>query len=92
MSFRQRQKYKIIPSTNVGSVKEVVDSETGEVHEVYEDMIKSELPKPELFDLGTQLKAGIDQDEVKSQILAADKVDINKVIRKYTKKEKKNEE
>ena len=90
MSFRQRQKYKIQPSTNINSIKEIVDPDTGEVHEVNEDMIKSELPKPELFDLNTQLKAGIEQEEVKSQILTADKVNIDKVIRKYTKRKKVN--
>lgn len=87
MSFRCRQKYKIAPSTSVGNIKEIVDSDTGEVHEINEDIINSELPKPELFDLSTQLKAGIDQEEVKSQILTAERVNVDKVIRKYTKKE-----
>lgn len=88
MPFRERQRYKIPGSTNINYIKEITDPDTGEVHEITEDMINNELPKPELFDLNTQLKAGIEQEEVKSQILSDNNVDIDKVIRKYTKRNK----
>ena len=90
MPFRERQRYQIPGSTNINYIKEIVDPDTGEVHEINEDVINNELPKPELFDLNTQLKAGIDQEEVKSQILTDNNVNIDKVIRKYTKRNKTN--
>ena len=90
MPFRERQRYKIPGSTNISYIKEIIDPDTGEVHEINEDIINKELPKPELFDLKTQLKAGIEQEEVKSQILTDNNVNIDKVIRKYTKRNKTN--
>lgn len=90
MPFRERQRYQIPSSTNINYIKEIVDPDTGEVHEISEDMINKELPKPELFDLDTQLKAGIEQEEVKSQILSDNDVNIDTVIRKYTKRNKTN--
>lgn len=90
MPFRERQKYKIPGSTNINCIKEIVDEDTGEVHEINENIINNELPKPELFDLKTQLKAGIEQEEVKSQILSNNEVNVDTVIRKYTKRNKTN--
>ena len=88
MPFRERQRYKIPGYTNINYIQEIVDPDTGEVHEINEDVINNELPKPELFNLKTQLKAGIDQEEVKSQILTDNNVNIDRVIRKYTKRNK----
>ena len=88
MPFRERQRYKIPGYTNINYIQEIVDPDTGEVHEITEDVINKELPKPELFNLKTQLKAGIDQEEVKSQILTDNNVNIDRVIRKYTKRNK----
>ena len=87
MPFRCRQKYNVQLGPSAMPVESVVvDGDTGYVTTVVSDVLSKELPAPELFDLEAQMKAGINQEEVKSTILTSNNVNADSVIRKYTKK------
>ena len=87
MPFRTRQKYK--QAACVPVVRESqVELESGQILNKNEDMCQVKLPEAELFDLNNVLKAGIEPEEVSSTILGSKQIDADKVIRKYTKKNK----
>lgn len=90
MPFRVKQKY--IQSVCVPVLHEKqVELESGQIVNKSEDLCQIKLPEAELFDLNNVLKAGIEPEEVNSTILGSKQIDANKVIRKYTKKNKNNE-
>lgn len=87
MPFRVKQKY--IQSVCVPVVREKqVELESGQIVNKNEDLCQVKLPEAELFDMKNVLDAGIDLEEVSSTILGSKQIDANKVIRKYTKKNK----
>lgn len=87
MPFRIRQKYK--PGVCIPVMRETqVELESGHIINKNEDMCQVKLPDAELFDLNNVLKAGIEPEEVSSTILGSKQIDADKVIRKYTKKNK----
>lgn len=91
MSFRCRQRYKGAHCDSV-IVQELVTLESGELVKESKDLTQEQMPDMELFDINNQLKAGIDLEEVNSKVMKSSKVDVDKVVRKYTtKKEVKNE-
>lgn len=85
MSFRCRQKLKLASSGPVFEVEQVT-LESGEIVEQVKDTTKEKLPDPELFDLKNQLKAGIEPEEVNSKLFSSSKIDVDQVVRKYTKR------
>lgn len=90
MPFRVKQKY--IQSNCIPVMHEKqVELESGQIVNKNEDLCRVKLPEAELFDLNNVLKAGIEPEEVSSTILGSKQIDANKVIRKYTKKNKNNE-
>ena len=90
MSFRCRQKCNMAFGISVYEPEEI-ELPSGEIQTVMVDMTEKTMPDPELFDLKNQLEAGIDIEEVNSNVLKAKSIDANKVIRKYTKKVKNEE-
>lgn len=88
MSFRCRQKIKLAPSGSVYETEQVT-LESGQIIDRVTDTTKEVLPKPELFDLKAQLKAGVNLEEVNSRILSSSHVDIGKVLTKAIKQSKK---
>jgi hypothetical protein len=60
--------------------------ESGQIIEQEKDLSEEKLPDAELFDLDNVLKAGIEPEEVQSTIMKDKSVNVDKVIRKYTKK------
>ena len=85
MPFRWRQKF------NLASITPTIEREditlpTGDVETQFNDMSEKTLPDPELFDLKNQLNAGIEPEEVASEVLKPSTIDGSKLIRKYTKK------
>lgn len=89
--FRSRQKYRSGKCMQVISFEQQT-LETGEIIDKMVDKGKEKLPDYELFDLKDMLKAGIQPEEVNSKIMRDKAVDINKVVRKYTKKTSKKVE
>ena len=87
MPFRTRQKYKQSVCIPVMREKRV-ELESGQIIDKSEDMCQVKLPEAELFDIKNVLGAGIDLEEVSSTILGSKQIDADKVIRKYTKKNK----
>lgn len=89
MSFRCRQRYR---GAYCGSVleQELVTLESGELVKQSKDLTEERMPDMELFDINNQLKAGVDLEEVNSKVMKSSKVDIDRVVRKYTKKETKD--
>lgn len=87
MSFRCRQKLKLAGYQAVTEL-ESKTLESGEIVEQVKDLGKEKLPDPELFDLKNQLEAGVDMEEVNSKVMSTKRIDADKVVRKYTKKEK----
>ncbi len=87
MPFRAKQKYKQSVCAPVIYEKRV-ELELGWIVEKSEDSCKKKLPESELFEINNVLKAGIKLEEVSSTILGSKDVDADKVIRKYTKKNK----
>lgn len=85
MSFRCRQRYS---GGHCGSVisQELVTLESGELVKQSKDLTEEQMPDMELFDINNQLKAGIDLEEVNSKVMKSSKVDVDKVVRKYTKR------
>lgn len=75
MSFRCKQKFHTCPCSGVGVV-ESVTLETGVIETHVEDACTKEMPDAELFDLETNLKAGVNIEEVGSKILGGSQVDI----------------
>ena len=87
MPFRVKQKY--IQSVCVPVMHEKqVELESGQIVNKNEDLCQVKLPEAELFDIKNVLDAGIDLEEVSSTILGSKQIDADKVIRKYTKKNK----
>lgn len=79
MSFRQRQKYCSGFFTAVFEIEQK-NLENGCI--VHQSVNQSEkvLPDPKLFDLGNQLDAGINLEEVNSKVLSSKSVDASKVV------------
>lgn len=73
MSFRQRQKLRFAPFCRVVELREKT-LETGEVTHENEDLSRSKLPDPELFDLKNQLKAGVNLEEVNSKVMTGSRI------------------
>lgn len=89
MSFRCRQILKLAQSCPVIQYEDKT-LESGEIISQSKDLCKEKLPDPELFDINAQLKAGVDLEEVNSKVFKAKRVDIDTVVRKYTKKKVEN--
>lgn len=87
MAFRCRQKLRLANFQPV-VMYEQVTLESGEIIEQANDLTQEKLPNPELFDINNQIKAGIDMEEVNSKVLKPSIVDVNNVVRKYTKRKK----
>ena len=85
MAFRCRQKLDLATCTPVFEVQEKV-LESGEYVQELADLGAKRLPDPELFDLGNQLKAGVQLEEVNSKVLGSKSVDAAKLIKKFTAK------
>lgn len=84
MAFRERQRFHAaVPSAMIE--REEVTLPTGDVEIQFNDQSK-EMPSPELFELTNQLKAGIQPEEVNSKVMSVKSVDVDSVVRKYTKK------
>lgn len=90
MPFRCRQKFHTA-SISPAVEREDVTLPTGEVETQFNDISEKTLPDPELFDLKNQLDAGIEPEEVASEVLKPSTIDGSKLIRKYTKKSTTNE-
>lgn len=90
MPFKVLQKYHSAHCCPVVSYEQVT-LESGQIIEQEKDLSEETLPDAELFDLDNVLKAGIEPEEVQSTIMKSKTVDADKVIRKYTKKNKNNE-
>lgn len=73
MSFRQKQKLRIAPFCRVVEMRDKT-LETGEVIHEGEDLCKTKLPNPELFDLRNQIKAGVNLQEVNSKVFSSSKI------------------
>lgn len=88
MSFRCRQKYRGAHCCPVFSMSQVT-LESGEVVNRMENLAEIPMPKPELFDLKAQLKAGVNLEEVASTVIHTSHVDVGKVLTKAIKQSKK---
>lgn len=73
MSFRLRQKLHAAPFCRVTEMRDKI-LETGEVVHECEDLSKTKLPNPELFDLKNQLKAGVNLEEVNSKVFSSSRI------------------
>lgn len=80
MSFRCRQKYHSAPCGCVIAFEEKT-LETGVVDTVSVNQSEKVLPKPELFDLADNLKAGVNLQETSSKILGTDTVSLDSVLK-----------
>lgn len=89
MAFRCRQRMDLATCTPVFEVQEKV-LESGEYVQELADFGAKRLPDPELFDLGNQLKAGVQLDEVNSKVLGSKSVNADKLIKKFTAKKPSN--
>lgn len=91
MPFRVKQKY--VQSICIPVIHEKqVELESGQIVNKNEDLCQVKLPEAELFDMKNVIDAGIELEEVSSTILGSKQIDADKVIRKYTKKSKNNNE
>lgn len=85
MSFRQRQHFH--PAHYVHVVeKEYTEKPDGRIQSDLVSRDETVLPDPALFDLQSQLKAGIALEEVNSKVVQSKTVNADTVVRKYTKK------
>ena len=75
MSFRCKQKFHTYPCSGVG-IFESITLETGVIETRLEDACTKEMPDSDLFDLETNLKAGVNLEEVGSKILGGSQADI----------------
>lgn len=76
MSFRCKQKFHTCPCSGVGMV-ESKTLETGVIETCLEDACTKEMPNAELFDLETNLKAGVNLEEVGSKILGGSQASLD---------------
>lgn len=90
MSFRQRQKFHPAGCSPVVFL-ESKTLENGVVVQEMVDQSEKVLPKPELFDLENQLKAGVNLEEVNSKVFSAKSVNADEVIGKFTQSVKPTE-
>lgn len=80
MSFRMKQKYHSSPCGSVVSLEEKT-LETGVVETKAVDQCEKVLPKPELFDLADNLKAGVNLEETSSKILEAGSINLESMYK-----------
>lgn len=90
MSFRLKQKYHSSPCGSVVSLEEKT-LETGVVETKAVDQCEKVLPKPELFDLADNLKAGVNLEETSSKILETGSINLESMYKTSPKSEKKTE-
>ena len=91
MPFRVRQRFAVASVVPVYD-REEVTTPSGEVETQFTDQSDKQMPDPQLFDLQSQLKAGIEPQEVNSKVLTASEVNASTVVRKYTKKSTTNQQ
>lgn len=84
MSFRCRQKYHSAPTGSVVAF-EPKTLETGVVEVNAVDMCEKVLPKPELFNLRTNIEAGVNMKETSSKILSGASINIEDMVKESEK-------
>lgn len=84
MAFHRRQRYSNSTFTEVTFVEDKVN-EAGKFEHKLVNQCKKKMPDIALFDLGAQLRAGIQQEEVSSKILGPKVISADSVVRKYMK-------
>lgn len=81
MSFRCRQKLRVSRCTPVISY-DAQTLETGEIVPVSVDLCREKLPDADLFDLATNIKAGVNLEEQSSRVLRKSNVSAERVLSK----------
>lgn len=80
MSFRAKQRF-YQPSCCAVLASESKTLETGIVEVKAVDLCKKELPKPELFDLETNIKAGVNLEEVSSKLFNSRSLSLDDMVK-----------